>query len=105
MQIPEKYQASAVKNDRLVLPNVSPFIPALLGICIWNIKLTGMMPREIDRSTLMYPAAGSDSAVPELSVGITLLFWTIQVFASGSGPYTFEQTYDEAKKEGLVPRD
>jgi len=42
---------------------------------------------------------------PELSVGMTLLFWTVQVLASGSGPYTFEQTYDEAKKEGLVPRD
>jgi len=47
----------------------------------------------------------SPPVTPELSVGMTLLFWTVQVLASGSGPYTFEQTYDEAKKEGLVPRD
>ena len=105
MQIPEKYQVSAVKNDRLVLPNVSPFIPVLLGKCVWDMKLTGMMPRKIDHSTLMYSAAGPDSDFPELSAGMTFLFWTIQVFASGSGPYTYEQTYYEAEKEGLVPRD
>lgn len=105
MRIPEKYQVSAVENGRLVLPNVSPFITGLLGRCVWNMNLTGMMPREINRSTRMYPAAGPGSAVPELSVGMTLLFWTIQVFASGSGPYTYEQTYEEAKKEGLVPHD
>jgi hypothetical protein len=105
VQIPEKYHAAAIENGRLVLPNVSPFIPALLGRCVWNMKFTGMMPREINRSTLMYPAAGSGSAVPELSVGMTLLFWAIQIYASGSGPYTYEQTYDEAEKEGLVPHN
>jgi hypothetical protein len=97
--------AKAQESRRLVLPNVSPFVTAVLGTCMWDMNIPGMLRPE-NGSSIFFPSSDKTCrTVPELSMGTTLLLWTVGIFASGSGPYTFEQTYAEAEKQGLVPQN